>query len=68
MKNNFFTLLDTADRIKHYDDSYSRYHGLKSDDIKGYNPDKPLEEVGTDVRHVLVILGIFFLIFLVINK
>ena len=68
MKKNLFELLNDADRIKHYDDSYSRYHGLKSDDIKGYDPDHPFQEVGTNVRHVLIIIGICLLIFILVNK
>ena len=45
MKKNLFELLNDADRIQHYNNSYSRYHRLNISDIKGYDPNHPFQEV-----------------------
>ena len=66
--NNFESIMRNSDRLDHYDDSYKRYHGVDRDEIKGYDPDNPLEEVGTSFLGLVKVLVIFFIGLYLISK
>ncbi|WP_087543832.1 hypothetical protein [Acinetobacter sp. WCHA29] len=66
--NSFESLMKNSDKLDHYDDSYKRYHGIGRDKIKGYDPDNPLEEVGTSFLGLVKVLVIFFIGIYLISK
>lgn len=66
--NSFESLMRNADRLDNYDNDYRKYHGIGKDKIKGYDPNKPFQPVGTSFFGLVKVLVIFYIGIYIISK
>ena len=66
-KKNFFDLQNDIDRLKYYDDCFEKRCGIKPNQIKGYDPKNQFKPIGTDIKHVIAILAIIYIIYYLIT-
>ncbi|MEG2685290.1 MAG: hypothetical protein RR929_04405 [Erysipelotrichaceae bacterium] len=66
-KKSFFELQDDINRLKHYDDCFEKRCGIKPNKIKGYDPKNQFKPIGTDIRHVIVMFAVMYVIYCLIK-